>query len=201
MQLAPSAWTQYHQFVELSVDAFHANETLVSELAVMWRFVGVVGASLSPGAGGRLAAAEAVRTSASTSVDPANAAVRMDIAPPGGADSSRANTHRQGGRIAGDAGSAWPPCGEALMRASGVSPSGTSRAVARRLYIFWPGSASPAFAERLRRCLAFIRLSGTPSATIARLSPRRGLRAPANERQRAGPSSWNPGGTGGRWRN
>ena len=47
MQLAPLAWTQYHQFVELSVDAFHANETLVSELAVMWRFVGVVGACLS----------------------------------------------------------------------------------------------------------------------------------------------------------
>src|SRR5215216_4933066 len=96
MQLAPLAWTQYHQFVELSVDAFHASETLVSELAVRWRFVGVVGASLSPGAGGRLAAAEAVRTSASTSADPASAAVRMDIAPPGGADSSRANTHRRG---------------------------------------------------------------------------------------------------------
>src|SRR5919109_1601036 len=61
MQLAPLAWTQYHQLVELSVDAFHANETLVAELAVMWRFVGVVGACLSPGAGGRLAAAEAVR--------------------------------------------------------------------------------------------------------------------------------------------
>jgi hypothetical protein len=81
------AWTQYHQFVELSVDAFHANETLVSELAVMWRFVGVVGACLSPGAGGRLAAAaEAVRTSASTSAVPASAAVRMDIGPPSGAD-------------------------------------------------------------------------------------------------------------------
>ena len=38
----------------------------MSELAVMWRFVGVVGACLSPVAGGRLAAAEAVRTSAST---------------------------------------------------------------------------------------------------------------------------------------
>src|SRR5215207_5497017 len=87
MQLAPLAWTQYHQFVELSVDAFHANETLVSELAVMWRFAGV---------GGRLAAAEAVRTSASTSAVPASAAVRMDIAPPGGADSSRANTHPRG---------------------------------------------------------------------------------------------------------
>jgi hypothetical protein len=86
MQLAPLAWTQYHQFVELSVDAFHAKETLVSELAVMWRFVGVVGASLSPGAGGRLAVAEAVRTSASTSADPASAAIRMDIAPPSGAD-------------------------------------------------------------------------------------------------------------------
>ncbi|HZB23153.1 MAG TPA: hypothetical protein VE444_04855 [Gaiellaceae bacterium] len=35
MQLAPFAWTQYHQFVELSVDAFHASETLVFELAVM----------------------------------------------------------------------------------------------------------------------------------------------------------------------
>src|SRR4029450_2964120 len=85
MQLAPLAWTQYHQFVELSVDAFHASETLVSELAVMWRFDGVVGACLSPGAGGRLAAAEAVRTSASTSAVAASAAVRMDIAPPRGA--------------------------------------------------------------------------------------------------------------------
>ena len=66
MQPAPLAWTQYHQLVELSVEAFHASEMLVSELAVMWRFVGVVGASLSPGVGGRLAAAEAVRTSAST---------------------------------------------------------------------------------------------------------------------------------------
>jgi hypothetical protein len=36
MQLAPLAWAQYHQFVELSVDAFHASETLVPELAVMW---------------------------------------------------------------------------------------------------------------------------------------------------------------------
>jgi hypothetical protein len=86
MQLAPFAWTQYHQFVELSVDAFHASETLVSELAVMWRFVGVVGACLSPGAGGRLAAVEAVRTRANTSTVPASAAVRIDIAPPGGAD-------------------------------------------------------------------------------------------------------------------
>jgi hypothetical protein len=46
-----------------------------------------------------------------------------------------------------------------------------------------------------------IRLSGTPSATIARLSPRSRSESPANERRRAGPSSWNPGGTGGRWRN
>jgi hypothetical protein len=42
-----------------------------------------------------LAAAEAVRTSASTSAVPASAAVRMDIAPPCGADSSRANTERR----------------------------------------------------------------------------------------------------------
>src|SRR5215207_3678881 len=86
MQLAPLAWTQYHQFVELSVDAFHASETLVFELAVMWRFVGVVGASLSPGVGGRLAAGEAVTTRASASAVPASAAIRMDIVPPGGAD-------------------------------------------------------------------------------------------------------------------
>src|SRR5918993_4060564 len=99
MQLAPFAWTQYHQSVELSEDAFHANEMLVSELAVMWRLIGVVGACLSPGAGGRLAAAEAVRTSASTSAVPVSAAVRMDIAPPGGADSSRASTHRGARRI------------------------------------------------------------------------------------------------------
>jgi hypothetical protein len=85
IQLAPFAWTQYHQLVELSVDAFHANETLVPELAVMWRFVGVVGACLSPGVGGRLPAAVAVRTSASTSAVPASVTVRMDIAPPGGA--------------------------------------------------------------------------------------------------------------------
>ena len=85
MQLEPLAWTQYHQLIELSVDAFHANETLVFELAVMRRFVGVVGACLS--AGGRFAAAEVVRTSANTSADPASAAVRMDMAPPGGADS------------------------------------------------------------------------------------------------------------------
>src|SRR5215213_4443132 len=99
MQLAPSAWTQYHQLVELSVDAFHASETLVSELAVMWRFVGVVGASLSPAVGGRLAAAEAVRTKASTSAVPASAAVRMDIAPPGGADRFTIHTRRRDHRI------------------------------------------------------------------------------------------------------
>src|SRR5215207_3862432 len=102
MQLAPFAWTQYHQFVELSVDAFHASETLVSELAVMWSFVGVVGASLSPGVGGRLAAGEAVRTRASTSAVPASAAVRMDIAPPGGADKFTT-------RYAPTGPSDWPP--------------------------------------------------------------------------------------------
>jgi hypothetical protein len=68
--------------VELSVDAFQASETLVSELAVMRRFVGVVGACLSPGDGGRFAGAAAVSTSASTNAAPASAAVRMDMALP-----------------------------------------------------------------------------------------------------------------------
>jgi hypothetical protein len=43
-----SRWTQYHQFVELSVEASHASEMLVSVLDVINRFVGVVGACLSP---------------------------------------------------------------------------------------------------------------------------------------------------------
>ena len=50
-QPRPSFCTQYHQIPE-SVEAFHANEMLVSELAVMWRLVGVVGAPPSAGGGG-----------------------------------------------------------------------------------------------------------------------------------------------------
>ena len=61
---------------------------------------------------------------------------------------------------------------------------------------------TPALAERLRRCLAF---NPTEWYTFSDHSPIvatfEGLRAPANQRRRAGPSSWNPGGTGGRWRN
>jgi hypothetical protein len=50
-QPRPSFCTQYHQVPE-SVEAFHANEMLVSELAVMSRLVGVVGAPPSAGGGG-----------------------------------------------------------------------------------------------------------------------------------------------------
>jgi hypothetical protein len=53
-------------------------------------------------------------------------------------------------------------------------------------------------AERLRRYLAFHPTSGPPSATIARLSPLSRTEARANERRRAGPSSWKSSGTGGR---
>jgi undecaprenyl-diphosphatase len=50
---SPSRCTQYHQLLELSVEAFHASETLVGPVAVMRRLVGVVGAvrSRSPAAG------------------------------------------------------------------------------------------------------------------------------------------------------
>ena len=40
----PQPWTMYHQFDELSVDAFQASEMLSGPDAVMRRFVGVVGA-------------------------------------------------------------------------------------------------------------------------------------------------------------
>ena len=39
----PSRWTHYHQLLELSVEAFQASEMLVGPVAVMRRFVGVVG--------------------------------------------------------------------------------------------------------------------------------------------------------------
>jgi hypothetical protein len=43
MQPLPFVWTQYQKFDELSVDLFHASETVVAVVAVMRRSVGAVG--------------------------------------------------------------------------------------------------------------------------------------------------------------
>jgi hypothetical protein len=90
-QPSPSFWTQYHQVPE-SVDAFHANEMLVSELAVMWRFVGVVGAAPVAGGGGGgggggcgggfFAAAAETATSARARTSAASAVRRTDMRSP-----------------------------------------------------------------------------------------------------------------------
>jgi hypothetical protein len=81
-QPAPLAWTQYHQFAELSVDGFHAREMLVAELAVIRRLVGVVGAVWSLGGGGGaglFAGAAEMKTSARTRALATNAVLRKDI--------------------------------------------------------------------------------------------------------------------------
>jgi len=62
--LKPVSVTRYEKLPELSVDVFQASETLVSVVAAIRRFVGVVGACLSPGAGGRLAPAAGTTTNA-----------------------------------------------------------------------------------------------------------------------------------------
>jgi hypothetical protein len=86
-QPSPSFWTQYHQVPE-SVEAFHANEMLVSELAVMWRLVGVVGAPPSGGGGGGgggggfFAAAAETATSARARTSAATAVRRTDMRSP-----------------------------------------------------------------------------------------------------------------------
>jgi hypothetical protein len=88
-QPRPSFWTQYHQIPE-SVEAFHANEMLVSELAVMWRLVGVVGAPPSVGGGGGgggcgggfFAGAAETATSARARTSAASAVRRTDMRSP-----------------------------------------------------------------------------------------------------------------------
>jgi len=88
-QPRPSFWTQYHQVPE-SVEAFHANEMLVSELAVMWRLVGVVGAPPSAGGGGGggvggggfFAGAAETATSVTARTSPARAVRRTDMRSP-----------------------------------------------------------------------------------------------------------------------
>src|SRR5918995_989359 len=77
-----SRWTQY-QNVESSIEAFQASEMLVDVLEVILRFVGVVGACLSPGAGGRLAGVAATKTRASTRALAARTVLLTDMAPPG----------------------------------------------------------------------------------------------------------------------
>jgi hypothetical protein len=86
-QPRPSFCTQYHQVPE-SVEAFHANEMLVSELAVMWRLVGVVGAPPSAGGGGGgggggfFAAAAETATNARARTSAASAVRRTDMRSP-----------------------------------------------------------------------------------------------------------------------
>ena len=75
--------TQYHQLLDLSVDAFQASEMLVAELAVIRRFVGVVGDCLSPGGDGGLAGVAATKTRASARTLAANTVLLTDMAPPG----------------------------------------------------------------------------------------------------------------------
>lgn len=71
MQPLPPVWTQYQKFDELSVDGFHASETLVAVVAVMRRLLGVVG-------GVRSRAADA---GAATSTRPQTSAAAMPRAP------------------------------------------------------------------------------------------------------------------------
>jgi hypothetical protein len=79
-QPAPSVWTQYHQFVEPPFAGSHASEMLVSELAVIRRFVGAVGGVVSPGGGGGLfAGAAETKTRANARTLAANAVLRSDI--------------------------------------------------------------------------------------------------------------------------
>jgi hypothetical protein len=89
-QPKPSFCTQYHQVPE-SVEAFHANEMLVSELAVIWRLVGAVGAPTSAGGGGGggdggggdfFAGAADTATSARPRTSAATAARRTDMRSP-----------------------------------------------------------------------------------------------------------------------
>ena len=87
MQPRPSRWMQYHQLVELLLDASHASVMLYGPFTVRRRFVGAVG---HPGhaAAAALAAAPgrgaAMRTSASTSTLAARTVRRTDNwAPPG----------------------------------------------------------------------------------------------------------------------
>jgi hypothetical protein len=75
-QPAPSFCTQYHQSLDLLVPAFQASEMLVAELAVIRRFVGVVG-------DGGLAGVPATKTRASTTALAANTVLLTDMAPPG----------------------------------------------------------------------------------------------------------------------
>jgi hypothetical protein len=60
MHPSPFVCTQYQKFAELSVDAFHAKETLVSVAAVILRLLGVVGGRRSRAAAA--GAATSVRT-------------------------------------------------------------------------------------------------------------------------------------------
>jgi hypothetical protein len=85
--------------VELSVEAFQASEMLVSELAVIRRFVGVVGACLSPGVG-RFADDADANTKTSTRRPEASAALRANIG----------TSFRRGGFGVTTAGGAWPDC-------------------------------------------------------------------------------------------
>jgi hypothetical protein len=78
MQPEKLLWMQYQKFSELSLEAFHASEILVSVVAVMRRFVGVVGAVRSRPA----AAVVAPRVIASTSIPASTGAFRKNIFPP-----------------------------------------------------------------------------------------------------------------------
>jgi len=60
----PPDWTQYHQFDELSVDGFHASETLFAVEAVMRRLLGVVGGVRSRAADAGAATNSRLKTSA-----------------------------------------------------------------------------------------------------------------------------------------
>ena len=92
-------WTQYHHVLELDVAASHASDTLVSEDAVIRRFVGVdgpvavgvgvgvdVGVAVGLGVGfgfdpcGGAASVAVARTSPSSTAPPTDAVKRIDIA-------------------------------------------------------------------------------------------------------------------------
>ena len=86
MQPCPSRWMQYHQLLELVLDAFHASVMLFGPFTVRRRFVGAVGdCSLggggggSGGGGGFLAEAPATKTNASASTVAARTVRRTDM--------------------------------------------------------------------------------------------------------------------------